>query len=111
MRVVKGWGCRFRRAPPRPPGSRARFILETLNSLFNGDLNLNVSVPLKLTGSHWTPLLRKRILSFGEGKVSGIALVLSGQLLAFLSEEDSVLWEGKGLKIWPLGLFLGLASR
>ena len=31
MWVVKGWGCRFRRAPPRPPGSRARFILETLN--------------------------------------------------------------------------------
>ena len=31
MWVVKGWGCRFRRAPPRPPGSRARCILETLN--------------------------------------------------------------------------------
>ena len=25
-------GCRFRRAPPRPPGSKARFILETLNA-------------------------------------------------------------------------------
>ena len=46
MWVVKGWGCRFRRAPPRPPGSRARFILETLN-LISNYFNINLKVKAK----------------------------------------------------------------
>ena len=50
MWVVKGWGCRFRRAPPRPPGSRARFILETLNPKLKAERRTASARPQQL---HW----------------------------------------------------------